>query len=87
MVKKLIQIRVPDAMRRGVKARAAVLKMSVSDYLEQEIEEILERPTLLELRQRLHRRRPVKVQIDTAQLVRTAQREAKHDSEDFGEDL
>jgi hypothetical protein len=85
---KMIQLRhVPDALHRGLKARAAMLQMDLSDYLLQEIQEIAERPTLLELRQRLHRRRPVKVQIDTAQLVRAAQREPKPDPEDFGEDL
>jgi len=87
MVKKLIQIRVSDATRRGVKARAAVLKLSVSDYLEQEIQEILERPTLSELRERLNRRRQVKVPIDTAQLMRKVQQEPKSGGADFGDDL
>lgn len=44
--------------------------MSLSDYLLAEIREIAERPTLLELRQRLHRRRSVSAEIDTALLVR-----------------
>jgi len=91
MTKKPIQIWVPDTLHRALKTRAAVLKMTMSDYLEQEIEEILGRPTLLELRQRLHHRRPVKMPIDTAQLVRMAQREPKPDPADFeltfGEDL
>ncbi len=46
-----------------------MLKISVSDYLEQEIEEILERLTLQEMRERLHRRRQVRVSVDTVQLV------------------
>jgi hypothetical protein len=87
MLEKMIQISVPATVHRSIKARAAVLPMTMSDYLLEEMQEMLERPTLLELRQRLHRRRPVKVQIDTAQLVRAAQREPKPDPEDFGEDL
>jgi len=44
--------------------------MSLSDYLLAEIKEIAERPTLAELRERLHKRKPVSVQLDTARLVR-----------------
>lgn len=68
---KMIQVRnVPDALHRALKARAAMAGMSLSDYLLAEIREIAERPTLLELRQRLHRRKSVSAEIDTALLVR-----------------
>jgi hypothetical protein len=50
--------------------------MSLSDYLLAEIKEIAERPTLAELRERLHTRKPVSAQIDTAHLVRE-EREAR----------
>jgi plasmid stability protein len=74
---KMIQVRnVPDALHRGLKARAAMAGMSLSDYLLAEIKEIAEKPTLSELRQRLHRRRPVSTEIDTALLVRE-EREAR----------
>ena len=43
--------------------------MSLSDYLLAEIREIAEKPTLVELRERLHARKPVSEQIDTARLV------------------
>ena len=67
----MIQIRnVPDALHRRLKSRAALEGMSLSDYLLAEIKEIAERPTLAELRERLHKRKPVSAQIDTAQLVR-----------------
>lgn len=67
----MIQVRnVPDALHRSLKARAAMAGMSLSDYLLAEIREIAERPTLLELRQRLHRRKSVSAEIDTALLVR-----------------
>lgn len=68
---KMIQLRnVPDSLHRGLKARAAMAGMSLSDYLLAEIKEIAAKPTLAELRARLHKREPVSVNIDTALLVR-----------------
>ena len=73
----MIQLRnVPDVLHRNLKARAAMSGMSLSDYLLREIREIAERPTLAELRECLHRRRPVSAQIDTARLLRE-EREAR----------
>jgi plasmid stability protein len=74
---KMIQLRnVPDALHRSLKARAAMAGMSLSDYLLAEIKEIAERPTLGELRQRLHAHKPVTLALDTARLVRE-EREAR----------
>jgi len=68
---KMIQLRnVPDALHRTLKSRAAMAGMSLSDYLLAEIKEIAEQPTLSELRARLHTRKPVRIQMDTAQLLR-----------------
>lgn len=68
---KMVQLRnVPDALHRKLKARAAVAGMALSGYLLSEIREIAERPTLTELRARLHKRKPVTVSLDTARLVR-----------------
>jgi plasmid stability protein len=68
---KMIQLRnVPDALHRVLKSRAAMAGMSLSDYLLAEIKEIADRPTLAELRERLHKRTPVSVKLDTARLVR-----------------
>jgi plasmid stability protein len=73
----MIQLRnVPDSLHRSLKARAAMAGRSLSDYLLAEIKEIAERPTLAELRERLHRRKAVTVKIDTARLVRE-EREAR----------
>jgi antitoxin FitA len=67
---KMIQVRnVPDALHRSLKARAAMAGMSLSDYLLLEMKEIAERPTLAELRDRLHQREPVDAHIDAARLV------------------
>jgi len=74
---KMIQLRnVPDALHRCLKARAAMAGMSLSEYLLAEIKEVAEKPTLAELRARLHRRKPVSAPIDTARLVRE-EREAR----------
>lgn len=68
---KMIQLRnVPDALHCILKARAAMSGMSLSDYLIVEIKEIAERPTLAELRDRLHKRQPVTVSFDTASLLK-----------------
>jgi antitoxin FitA len=74
---KMIQLRnVPDTLHRSLKARAAMAGMSLSDYLLSEIKEIAERPTLAELRDRLHRRKALTLPLDTARLVRE-EREAR----------
>jgi plasmid stability protein len=68
---RMIQVRnVPDVLHRSLKARAATAGMSLSDYLLGELREIAERPTLSEFRERLHTRKPLRVAIDTALLVR-----------------
>ncbi len=43
--------------------------MSLSDYLLAEIRDVAERPTMAELRERMHRRKPLAVELDTARLV------------------
>jgi len=74
---KMIQLRnVPDGLHRTLKARAALAGMSLSDYLLAEIKEIAEKPTLEELRDRLHKRNRVSAQFDTSLLVRE-EREAR----------
>src|SRR5262249_49802893 len=53
---KMIQVRnVPDTVHRTLKARAALAGMSLSDFLLAEIRHLAERPSLEELRERLHR--------------------------------
>ena len=67
----MIQVRnVPEALHRGLKARAATLGMSLSDYLLGELREIADRPTLGEFRERLHVRKPIAAALDTARMVR-----------------
>jgi len=67
----MIQIRnVPKALRRRLKARAAMAGMSLSDYLLAEIRRVAERPTLDELRARLSRRPAATPTVSPAQAVR-----------------
>ena len=74
---RMIQIRnVPDALHRTVKARAAMAGMSLSDYLLAEIRKVAERPTLDELRERLHRREAVHTPVSAARAIR-AERDAR----------
>jgi antitoxin FitA len=59
---KMVQIRnVPDEIHRTLKARAALLGMSLSDYLLAELRRSTERPTVEELRHRLEQREPVRL--------------------------
>jgi antitoxin FitA len=68
---KMIQVRnVPDGVHRTLKARAAMAGMSLSDFLLAEIRELAERPTMAEVRERLHRREPVTLKISAARAVR-----------------
>jgi plasmid stability protein len=67
----MIQIRnVPDSVHRELKSRAALEGVSLSDYLLREIHRIAERPSIDELRARLHSRPPVTLSESPADAVR-----------------
>ncbi len=66
-----IQIRnVPDALHRKLKARAATLGMTLSDYLLSELRPIADLPTLDEWAAAVRRGPLVDLDIDTAELIR-----------------
>jgi antitoxin FitA len=68
---KMIQLRnVPDKLHRLLKARSALEGMSLSEYLLAEIRRSAERPTLRELRERLHQRAPVVPDVSPAEVLR-----------------
>lgn len=68
---KMIQLRnVPDDLYRLLKARAAVEGLSLSEYLLAEIRRSAERPTLYELRERLHQRASVMPDVPPADVIR-----------------
>jgi antitoxin FitA len=74
---KMIQLRsVPDALHPALKARAPRAGLSLSDYLLAELRQFAERPTLEDMRERLHRRRPVSLRVSAARMVR-AERDAR----------
>jgi antitoxin FitA len=67
----MIQIRhVPDAVHRKLKARAASLGLSLSDYLVQEITPLAELPTMDEFLDHLRQREPVTLREPAAVTVR-----------------
>jgi antitoxin FitA len=73
----MIQIRnVPDLLHRRLKSRAALAGMSLSDYLLNELREVAERPTLDELRARLHSRSKTSPSPAPADAVR-AERDSR----------
>jgi antitoxin FitA len=73
----MVQIRnVPSGLHRQLKARAALEGMSISDYLLREVRQVLERPTLEEIRQRLAERARVRARPAPAIAVR-AEREGR----------
>ena len=73
----MIQIRhVPDQVHRTLKARAALAGMSLSDYLLAELRDVVERPTIEELRARLRTRTPVTLDMSPAEAVR-AERDSR----------
>ena len=68
---KMIQLRnLPDELHRLLKARAALEGLSLSEYLLAEIRRSAERPTLRELRERLHQRTSVVPDVSPAQVLR-----------------
>ena len=68
---RMIQVRnVPDSLHRTLKAQAALSGMSLSDFLLAEIRQVAERPTIVELRERLRRRSRVGSPVSAAEAVR-----------------
>ncbi|WP_408962499.1 FitA-like ribbon-helix-helix domain-containing protein [Oceanibaculum nanhaiense] len=67
----MIQIRnVPESLHRRLKSRAALAGMSLSDYLLSELRHVAERPTLDELRERMHGRPDTALSVTPAEAVR-----------------
>jgi plasmid stability protein len=67
----MIQIRnVPDGLHRQLKARAALVGVSLSDYLLNEIRQAADRPTPDEMRARLQLRPSTELSVLPAQAVR-----------------
>jgi antitoxin FitA len=68
---RMIQVRnVPDSLHRTLKAQAALSGMSLSDFLLAEIRQVAERPTIVELRERLRRRSRIESPVSAAEAVR-----------------
>lgn len=66
-----LQVRnVSEELHRTLKEKAALEGSSLSAFLLTELEKIAKRPTLRELRQRLRRREPVRLNPPAAQVIR-----------------
>jgi len=73
----MIQIRnVPEALHRRLKARAALLGMSLSEYLLNQVREIAEQPTVEELKARLAKQPPAPLGFSPTQMLR-AERDSR----------
>ena len=67
----MIQIRnVPDKIHRQVKARASLAGMSMSEFILQELQRVVERPSRDELLDRLSKLRGLEVEPSPSELIR-----------------
>jgi plasmid stability protein len=77
MSRTMVQIRnVPSEFHRRLKARAAMEGMSMSEYILREMGKALERPTRLEVLERLRSRPVRRVRRRAADVIR-AERDAR----------
>lgn len=66
----MLQVRnVPPELHRTLKARAALVGMSLSEYVLKELARTVERPTLDELRRRLAARAPYRPDVPPAEAL------------------
>ena len=71
MSSTMVQIRnVPSAFHRRLKARAANEGMSMSDYILREVGKALDRPTRIEVLERLRARPVRKLKVSAAEIIR-----------------
>jgi plasmid stability protein len=67
----MIQIRnVPDKIHRQVKARASLAGMSMSEFILQELQRVVERPSRDELLDRLSKLPGLEVEPSPSELIR-----------------
>ena len=68
---KMLQIRnLPDEVHRRLKSRAALVGMSMSDYVLREIERMLSRPTRDEVFARIAELPPIDLDPPSAEILR-----------------
>jgi antitoxin FitA len=68
---KMIQLRhVPDALHRRLKSRAALVGLSLSDFLVREARKIAEQPTPEEMQERLKSRAPYTGSLSPTAIIR-----------------
>lgn len=68
---KMIQIRdVPEQLHSILKARAAIERMSLSDFIKRELERTTERPIMREWLEQTRQARPIPAKRRAARIVR-----------------
>lgn len=68
---KMVQIRdVPDKVHGVLKARAARVGMSLSDFIKQELERSAEQPTMQEWLERARQSRPISTDKSAVEVIR-----------------
>ena len=68
---RMLQIRnVPDDLHRRLKSRAALVGMSMSDYVLREIEQSLSRPTREEVFAQIAELPPIELSPSSAEVLR-----------------
>jgi plasmid stability protein len=73
---KMIQVRnVPPEIHKRLKVRAASQGRSLSDYLNEELRRIAERPTMAELQERIRSRGSVELPVPAAEIIRQEREE------------
>jgi antitoxin FitA len=72
----MIQVRnVPPEIHKRLKVRAASQGRSLSDYLNEELRRIAERPTMAELQERIRSRGSVELPVPAAEIIRQEREE------------
>jgi len=70
-MKKMLQIRnVPEKLHRELKAKAARLGLSLSDYALNELKPAVKRPSVDEILDELRAMEPIRPSVSAAELVR-----------------
>ncbi len=68
---KYIQIRnVSPSLHKILMARAKEEGLSLSEYLRREMSALASRPTMKQIYERIRRRKPVKLKVSAAELIR-----------------
>ncbi len=76
-VAKMIQVRnVPDSVHRELVRRAKARGLTLTDFIQEMLEREIARPSREDVFARIARRKPIRLPMSTAELVRQARAES-----------